>query len=118
MYGHVQGILGTPTTPFGYTQALYEFTSSASNNGSYFLGTLANTPFWNIATGLVMVLGRYVPIGLMLAIAGEFSTQGARGTPEPIRTDGLPFTVTLFGLTFLLSALAFLPFLVIGPFVR
>ena len=118
VYGHVQGILGTPTTPFGYTQALYEFTSAAANNGSDFLGTLANTPFWNIATGLVMVLGRYVPIGLMLAIAGEFSTQGARGTPEPIRTDGLPFTVTLFGLTFLLSALAFLPFLVIGPFVR
>jgi len=118
VYGHVQGILGTPTTPFGYTQALYEFTSSAANNGSDFLGTLANTPFWNIATGIVMVLGRYVPMGLMLAIAGEFSTQGARGTPEPIRTDGLPFTVTLFGLTFLLSALAFLPFLVIGPFIR
>src|SRR5439155_872235 len=68
VYGHVQGILGTPTTPFGYTQALYEFTSSAANNGSAFLGTLANTPFWNIATGLVMVLGRYVPIGLMLAM--------------------------------------------------
>src|SRR5947199_9622704 len=64
-----------------------------------------------------MILGRYVPMGLMLAIAGEFSTQTARGTPEPIRTDGLPFTVTLFVLTFLLSALAFLPFRVIGRFV-
>src|SRR5439155_26234596 len=107
-----------PAHPPVSRQALREFASSAANNGSDLRGTLANTPFWHIATGIVMVLGRYVPMGLMLAIAGEFSTRGARGTPEPIRTDGLPFTVTLFVLTLLLSALASLPFLVIRPFIR
>src|SRR5206468_9194572 len=83
VYGHVQGILGTPTTPFGYTQALYEFTSAAANNGSDFLGTLANTPFWNIATGLVMVLCRYVQIGIIFDIDVEISTQGSLLTQVP-----------------------------------
>jgi len=52
----------------------------------------------------------------MMAIAGSFATKDRRDTPEPIRTDGWPFTITLIGVTFVLTALAFLPFLVIGVY--
>ncbi len=115
--GQVQAILGSHVTPFGYTQVLYEFTSASANNGSDYLGTLANTPFWNVSTGIVMLVGRYIPIALMLAIAGQFATKDRRVAPEPINTEGVPFILTLVGVTLLLTALAFLPFLVIGPFV-
>ena len=55
----------------GFTQILYEFTSAAANNGSDFLGASANTPFFNISTGLVMFAGRFAPILLLLALAGS-----------------------------------------------
>ncbi|HYM38838.1 MAG TPA: potassium-transporting ATPase subunit KdpA, partial [Thermoplasmata archaeon] len=115
--GQVQAILGPHVTPFGYTQVLYEYTSASANNGSDYLGTLANTPFWNASTGIVMLVGRYVPIILMMAIAGQFAAKDRRVAPEPINTEGVPFILTLVGVTLLLTALAFLPFLVIGPFV-
>jgi K+-transporting ATPase ATPase A chain len=104
-------------TPGSYTQVLYEFTSSSANNGSDYLGTLANTPFWNISTGVVMLIGRYAPISLMLMIAGQYDARFRRDVPEPIRTDSLGFILTMIAVTFVLTALAFLPFLVIGPFV-
>lgn len=115
--GQVQAILGPHVTPFGYTQVLYEYTSASANNGSDYLGTLANTPFWNISTGIVMLVGRYLPMALMLAISGQFAAKDRRQVPEPINTEGVPFILTLIGVTLLLTALAFLPFLVIGPFV-
>ena len=115
--GQVQAILGTHVTPYAYTQVLYEYTSASANNGSDFLGVLANTPFWNLSTGIVMLVGRYAPLALMLAISGQFATKDRRVAPEPIDTEGLPFILTLVGVTLLLTALAFLPFLVIGPFV-
>jgi K+-transporting ATPase ATPase A chain len=115
--GQVQAILGPHVTPFGYTQVLYEYTSASANNGSDYLGTLANTPFWNISTGIVMLVGRYAPMALMLAISGQFAFKDRRQVPEPINTAGVPFILILIGVTLLLTALAFLPFLVIGPFV-
>lgn len=115
--GQVQAILGPHVTAGGYTRVLYEFTSASANNGSDYLGTLANTPFWNASTGIVMLVGRYVPIVLMMAIAGQFAAKDRRVAPEPINTEGVPFILTLVGVTLLLTALAFLPFLVIGPFV-
>ena len=54
---------------------LYEFTSSAANNGSGFEGLGDNTPFWNISTGLVMLLSRYIPIIAPLALAGVAGRQ-------------------------------------------
>lgn len=114
--GQVSAILGSHAGAFGFTQVFYEFTSASANNGSDYLGTLANTPFWNISTGIVMLVGRYLPIIFMMAIAGSFALKDRRDTPEPIRTDGWPFTVTLIGVTFVLTALAFLPFLIIGVF--
>jgi potassium-transporting ATPase potassium-binding subunit len=107
---------GNQVTPFSYTQALYEFSSAAANNGSDYYGTSADTSFWNISTGLVMLLGRYIPISLMLAIAGSFTVKDRKEVIEPIKTQGPLFISVLIVVTFLLTALTFFPFLVIGPF--
>ena len=107
---------GNQVTPFSYTQALYEFSSATANNGSDYYGTSADTSFWNISTGLVMLVGRYIPIGLMLAIAGSFTVKDRKEVIEPIKTQGPLFISVLIVVTFLLSALTFFPFLVIGPF--
>jgi potassium-transporting ATPase potassium-binding subunit len=114
--GNAQVIIGDKIMPLGYTQTLYEFTSAASNNGSDYFGASANTPFWNWSTGLIVFLGRYIPIGLMLAIAGSFTIKDRKAVIEPIRTQGVMFTSVLIVVTFLLTALTFFPFLIIGPF--
>jgi len=114
--GNAQVIIGDKVTPLGYTQTLYEFTSAAANNGSDYFGTSANTPFWNWCTGIVMFLGRYLPLGLMLMIAGSFTIKDRKEVVEPIKTKGLVFISVLVVVTFLLTALTFFPFLVIGPF--
>jgi K+-transporting ATPase ATPase A chain len=114
--GNAQAIIGGKVTPMGFTQTLYEYTSAAANNGSDYFGTSANTPFWNLSTAIVIFLGRYVPIGLMLAIAGSFTVKDRREVIEPIKTQGPLFITILVVVTFLLTALTFFPFLVIGPF--
>jgi K+-transporting ATPase ATPase A chain len=114
--GEAQAIIGDKVTPEAYTQTLYEFTSAAANNGSDYFGASADTPFWNWSTGIIMFLGRYVPIGLMLAIAGSFTSKERKEAVEPIKTKGLTFVSVVVVVTFLLTALAFFPFLVIGPF--
>jgi K+-transporting ATPase ATPase A chain len=114
--GNVTAILGPHSGATGFTQVFYEYTSASANNGSDYLGAVANTPFWNVSTAIVMLVGRFAPILFMMAIAGSFSTKDRRDTPEPIRTDGWPFTATLIAVTFVLTALAFLPFLILGIF--
>ncbi len=113
--GSVQALLGDKITPLSFTMALYEYASAAANNGSGYLGTSANTAFWNISTAIVMLLGRYAPIGLMLAIAGSFTTKERKAIVEPIKTQGALFIILLVVVTFLLTALTFFPFLAIGP---
>lgn len=112
-----QQLVGDDVTPMGFTQTLYEFTSASANNGSDYFGKSADTPFWNISTGLVMGIGRYVPIVLMLALAGSFTIKDRKEVVEPIKTQGPIFTSVLLVMTFLLAALGFLPFLVMGPFL-
>jgi K+-transporting ATPase ATPase A chain len=114
--GNAQSIVGDEITPLSYTQTLYEYTSAAANNGSDYFGASANTPFWNWSTGIVMLLGRYVPIGLMLAIAGSFTIKDRKEVIEPIKTQGGLFIAILLIMTFMLTALTFFPFIVIGPF--
>jgi K+-transporting ATPase ATPase A chain len=114
--GSAQMIIGNTVTPLGYTQTLYEFTSAASNNGSDYFGVSANMPFWNWSTGIIVFLGRYLPIGLMLAIAGSFTIKDRKEVIEPIKTHGTVFVSVLVVVTFILTALTFFPFLVIGPF--
>lgn len=100
----------------GITQVLYEYTSSAANNGSGFEGLGDNTSFWNITTGLVMLLGRYISMIAMLAVAGSLVRK--QWVPETIgtfRTDNKLFYGILIGTVLIIGALTFLPAVVLGP---
>lgn len=100
----------------GFTEILYEFSSAAANNGSEFAGLSANTVPFNLATGVVMLLARFVPIILPLAIAGSLA--GKKPVPETngtFRTDGLMFGLVLLGTVIFIGALLFLPAAVLGP---
>jgi K+-transporting ATPase ATPase A chain len=98
----------------GFTQILYEYTSSAANNGSDFLGASANTPFFNISTAIVIFLGRYAPIGLLLALAGSVIGR-KRSSEAGLKTDSITFSVVLVGSIIILVVLTFFPFLALGP---
>ncbi|MGN7168841.1 potassium-transporting ATPase subunit KdpA [Paenibacillus cellulositrophicus] len=98
------------------SQSLYEFTSSAANNGSGFEGLADNTVFWNVSTGLVMLLGRYISIIALLAVAGSLAVkQKVAETQGTFRTDNKLFAGILTGTVLLIGALTFLPVLVLGP---
>lgn len=100
----------------GISQVVYEYTSSAANNGSGFEGLGDATPFWNISTGIVMYAGRFFGIVTMLAVAGSLSSK--KVVPETIgtfRTDTPLFGVILVGTFFIVGALTFFPALVLGP---
>jgi K+-transporting ATPase ATPase A chain len=100
-----------------YTQILWEFTSAAANNGSDFLGASGNTPFFNIATGIVMLIGRYAPIAILLALSGSMIGRKRGGTTSGLKTDTLIFTIVLIAAIIILVVLTFFPFLAIGPIV-
>jgi potassium-transporting ATPase potassium-binding subunit len=109
--------INCPAASTGFTQIFYEFTSAASNNGSDFLGATGNTPFFNISTGLVMFLGRFLPIGVLLALAGSMINR--RRTSEiGLKTDSITFTIVLVGSILLLVVLTFFPFLALGPILE
>ncbi len=100
----------------GFSEILYEFTSSAANNGSGFEGLGDNTVPWNIATGIVMLLARYLPIILPLAIAGSLAAKKpVPVTAGTLRTDTLLFGLIILGSVVLIGALLFLPVAVLGP---
>ncbi|PDM38950.1 MULTISPECIES: potassium-transporting ATPase subunit KdpA [unclassified Geobacillus] len=100
----------------GISQVVYEYTSSAANNGSGFEGLGDNTPFWNISTGMVMLLGRYISIIAMLAVAGSLvQKQPVPETVGTFRTDNVTFGVILIGTVLVIGALTFFPVLVLGP---
>jgi K+-transporting ATPase ATPase A chain len=100
----------------GFSEILYEFSSAAANNGSGFEGLSDNNPPWNIATGIVLLMGRFPPIILPLAIAG-FLAQKKRvpETTGTLRTDNLTFGGMLMGTVLLVGALSFMPAVVLGP---
>ena len=100
----------------GFSEMLYEFTSAAANNGSGFEGLGDNTPFWNIATGTVMLLGRYIPIIGPVAIAGSLAAK--KTVPESegtLKVDTIAFGVVLLGVLIVVAALSFFPALTLGP---
>jgi len=104
------------TGPHALSEVLYAFTSAAGNNGSAFGGITVNTPWWDTALGLAMLLGRFLPLVLVLALAGSLARQ--RITPASAGT--LPTHQPLFvgmvaGVTVVLVALTFLPALALGP---
>jgi len=102
--------------PHGFTEIVYEFSSAAANNGSGFEGLGDNTVPWNVATGLVMLLGRYLPILLPLAIVGLLAAKRPLAkTAGTLRTDAPTFGLMLLGVVVLFGALTFLPAALLGP---
>ncbi|ROT95690.1 potassium-transporting ATPase subunit A [Altererythrobacter sp. FM1] len=100
----------------GFSEILYEFSSAAANNGSGFEGLGDNTVPWNIATGLVMLIGRYLPIIVPLAIVG--SLMAKRRSAESAGTlsvEGGTFGVMLFITILIFGALTFFPAAALGP---
>jgi K+-transporting ATPase ATPase A chain len=100
----------------GFSEMLYEFTSSSANNGSGLEGLGDGTVFWNISTGIVMLLARYLPIIGPLAIAGLLSNK--KYIPESngtLKTDTATFGLMVFAVIAIVAALSFFPALTLGP---
>lgn len=100
----------------GFSEMLYEFTSASANNGSGFEGLGDSTPFWNVATGIVMLLARYIPIIGPVAIAGMLANK--KTIPESngtLKTDTSTFGLLVFAVIVLVAALSFFPALTLGP---
>jgi K+-transporting ATPase ATPase A chain len=102
--------------PHGFSEVLYAFTSAGNNNGSAFGGISANTPFYNTALGVVMLLGRFVPIVFALALAGSLAQQHT----VPVTRGTLPtyrplFMVMLLGVVLIVTGLTYFPALTLGP---
>jgi K+-transporting ATPase ATPase A chain len=102
--------------PHGLTEMLYAYTSASNNNGSAFAGLTADQPFLNLTLALCMALGRFVPIVLVLALAGAFAAQRRRPvTAGTMPTDTPLFTVLLAGTVVVVAGLTFFPALALGP---
>ena len=100
----------------GYSEVLYAFTSAANNNGSAFAGLTASTPWFNTALGVVMLLGRFLPIVFVLALAGSFAAQDKIPTTSgTLPTHRPQFIGLLIGTIVIVSALTYLPVLALGP---
>ncbi|QIK73245.1 potassium-transporting ATPase subunit KdpA [Propioniciclava coleopterorum] len=111
----VEGALANPG-PHGLSEVIYAFTSAANNNGSAFAGLTATHPWFTGALGVAMLWGRFLPIALVLALAGTLSTQSpTEPTPGTLRTTGPLFVVLVVGTAVLVAALVFFPILTLGP---
>ncbi|PXX50575.1 MULTISPECIES: potassium-transporting ATPase subunit KdpA [Aquitalea] len=103
----------------GFSEILYAFTSAANNNGSAFAGLSANTPFYNIMTGIAMFFGRFLMIVPILAIAGSLSAKKRLAVNSgTLPTHGPLFVVLLIGTVLLVGALNYVPALALGPVVE
>lgn len=115
--GTQAGLEGITNPGFhGLSQILYEYASSAANNGSGFEGLIDNTMFWNITTGLAMFFGRYISIVIQLAIAGSLMKKRfVNESAGTLHTDTFSFTVILVFVVYIFAALTFFPVLALGP---
>jgi len=110
-----QGTLNNPGA-HGFSEILYEFSSASANNGSGFEGLGDNTVPWNVATGLVMLLARYLPILLPLAIAGSLARKRASSASAgTLGVDTITFGGMLLATIVFLGALTFFPAAALGP---
>lgn len=103
--------------PHGTSEVIYAFTSAANNNGSAFAGLTADAPWFNMALGITILLGRFVPIALVLALAGSFSmaSPAAEVTVGTLPTHRPLFIVLLTGVVIIVTALTYFPVLTLGP---
>jgi len=114
MPGQRAGMLNSG--PHGFSEVLYAFTSAANNNGSAFAGISVNTVWYNTVLGIVMLLGRFLPMIFVLGLAGSL----ARQKPTPASEGTLPthrllFVGLLTGVTLIVVALTYFPALALGP---
>jgi K+-transporting ATPase ATPase A chain len=117
-YGPATGNLGN-NGPHGLSEILYAYTSGTGNNGSAFMGLNANTPWYNITTGMAMLIGRFLMIIPLLAVAGSLAKKklvpASAGT---LPTNGPLFVGLLVGVVLIVGALTFFPALTLGPIVE
>ncbi|OEV10108.1 potassium-transporting ATPase subunit KdpA [Streptomyces nanshensis] len=102
--------------PHGFSEVLYAYTSGSNNNGSAFAGLSADTPWFNTTIGLAMLLGRFLPMVFVLALAGSLA--GQRPVPESagtFRTNKPLFSGLLVGAVTIVAGLTFFPALALGP---
>ena len=100
----------------GFSEMLYQYTSSNANNGSGFEGLADNNPYWNITAGFAMILGRYLPIIGPVAIVGLMANK--KFVPESagtLKIDSLTFGFMTFAVILIITALSYFPPLVLGP---
>ena len=103
----------------GFSELLYTFASGTGNNGSAFAGITANTPVYNVLLGIAMIVGRFMVIIPVLAIAGHMSNKRASPTTAgTFPTDSATFTMLLIGVVVIVGALTFFPALALGPIVE
>jgi K+-transporting ATPase ATPase A chain len=112
--------LTTNSGAHGFTEILFAFASAFGNNGQNFAGLSANTPFYNISTIVVMMLGRFVLVVTALALAGEFAARRRRLEAElDVVPTGSPlFGMVLIGTALIVGALTYLPALALGPLLE
>lgn len=100
----------------GFSEMLYEYTSSNANNGSGFEGLGDNNVFWNVTTGIVLILGRYLPIIAPIAIIGLLANKKfIPESPGTLRTDSYTFGAMTLAVIIIVTALSYLPALALGP---
>jgi K+-transporting ATPase ATPase A chain len=104
------------TGPHGLTEVMYAYASAANNNGSAFAGLSADTPYLNLTLALCMLLGRFVPILLVLALAGSLAAQRRRpATAGTLPTHSPTFAGLFTGVAIVVTGLTFFPALALGP---
>jgi K+-transporting ATPase ATPase A chain len=115
-YPGLRAAMANPNSPHGLSEVLYAFTSATNNNGSAFAGLTVSGTWYNTALGLAMLIGRFLPMVFVLALAGSLARQ--RLVPESsgtLRTYQPLFVGMLVGVTIVLVALTFLPAFALGP---
>jgi K+-transporting ATPase ATPase A chain len=122
VFGGISLVIGPGTNSIlnpgmhGLTEVMYAYASVAQNNGSAFAGLSANTPWYDITLGITMLIGRFAPIVLALAIAGSLA--GARvhaRTRATLDTAGVTFAGFLVGVIVIVGGLIYFPMLILGP---
>ncbi|WP_128818407.1 potassium-transporting ATPase subunit KdpA [Streptomyces sp. S063] len=100
----------------GFSEILYAYTSGANNNGSAFAGLNADTPWFNMTIGIAMLLGRFLPMVFVLALAGSLAEQRpVPGTAGTLRTDQPLYAGLLVGTILIITGLTYFPALALGP---
>jgi len=124
-YAAISSIAGFGTSsilnpgPHGLSEIIYSYTSQAANNGSAFAGLTTNTPWYNVSGGITMLVGRFLMIIPMLAIAGNLAQK--KYVPPSLGTFPVTtplFTVLLIGVIIIVGALTFFPALSLGPILE